>query len=96
MSFIECTAMSMVPSSSASSISRVNRPLPPMSFSARSWTASPVTLITTISNASSGRVWAAIRRSRVSCAWARASGEPRVPIFSGVAGLGRVSVMPEG
>ncbi len=36
MSFIECTAMSMEPSNNASSISRVNRPLPPISLSGRS------------------------------------------------------------
>ena len=45
MSFIECTAQSMRPSSSASSISLVNSPLPPISISLRSCTASPVVLM---------------------------------------------------
>jgi hypothetical protein len=50
--------------------------------------SSPVVLMTTISNASSGRSKAAISRARVSWAWASASGEPRVPIFSGASGEG--------
>ena len=37
MSFEECTARSIAPASSASSISLVNRPLPPASASGRSW-----------------------------------------------------------
>ena len=51
--FMECTAMSIRPSSSASSISLVKRPLPPMS--ARGWPVilSPVVLITQIWRASS-------------------------------------------
>jgi hypothetical protein len=47
---------------------------------------SPVTLITTISKAASGRSNAAIRQRRTSCACHSASGEPRVPIFSGGGG----------
>src|SRR3546814_651632 len=66
---------------SASSISLVKRPLPPISDSARSWMRSPVVLMTTMatacSAASSG--CAAARRRRTSPAWASASGEPRVP-----------------
>ena len=42
MSFMECTAMSTSPASSASSISLVNRPLPPASLRGRSWMRSPV------------------------------------------------------
>ena len=91
MSFIEWTAMSMRPSASASSISRVNRPLPPRVESGRSCTRSPVVRIAVMAKAASGRPWAAISRSRVSRAWARASGLPRVPIRSGRAGSGRSS-----
>ena len=54
MSFIEWTAMSIRPSVRASSISRVNSPLPPISFSGRSSTRSPVVLIATTSKASAG------------------------------------------
>ena len=70
------------PSSSASSISLVNRPLPPISLNGRSCTLSPVVLMTRSR-------WRRARpapdgprsgRLRVSCAWARASGEPRVPM----------------
>lgn len=80
MSFMEWTAKSMVPSKSASSISLVNSPLPPTSASGRSKIRSPAVLMITISKSLSGRVCAAIRRSRTSWAWASASGEPRVPI----------------
>ena len=52
MSFMLCTAMSMRRASIASSISLTNRPLPPASLSGRSWMASPVVLMTTISIAS--------------------------------------------
>ena len=52
MSFDECTAMSILPASSASSISLVNRPLPPASDSGRSWMRSPLVEMTTTSNAS--------------------------------------------
>lgn len=53
--FIECTAMSMRPSSNASSISFVKRPFPPMS--ARGWLRilSPVVLMMQISSAPSSR-----------------------------------------
>ena len=93
MSFMECTAMSMSPRSIACSISRVNRPLPPISFSGRSMIRSPVVWITQTSKASAGREKAAARRSRVSWACASASGEPRVPIFSGRSGEGNSRVM---
>ena len=66
MSFIEWTAMSILPANRSSSISRVNRPLPPMSFKGRSWIMSPVTLMTTTTNASSGNSKAVIRRPLVS------------------------------
>ncbi len=46
MSLAECTARSMSPRSSASSISLVNRPLPPTSASGRSWMLSPVVRMT--------------------------------------------------
>ena len=46
MSLAECTARSIAPSSSACSISLVNRPLPPTSASGRSWIASPVVRMT--------------------------------------------------
>ena len=45
MSFSEWMAQSMRPSSRASSISLVNRPLPPISSRRRSWTRSPVVVI---------------------------------------------------
>ncbi len=53
--FMECTAMSMRPSSRASSISFVNRPLPPMSASGWFSTLSPVVLMMQISRAPSSR-----------------------------------------
>ena len=49
MSLAECTARSIAPATSASSISLVNRPLPPASASGRSWMRSPVVRIATIS-----------------------------------------------
>ncbi len=52
MSFMLCTAASMRPENIASSISLTNRPLPPASESGRSWIASPVVLMATISMAS--------------------------------------------
>mmetsp|Transcript_4805 Transcript_4805/g.19216 ORF Transcript_4805/g.19216 Transcript_4805/m.19216 type:complete len:372 (-) Transcript_4805:41-1156(-) len=83
-SFMECTAMSMRPSRSATSSSRVNRPLPPMSARGWSRTLSPVVLMMQISSApssaSSGKFF--LRRSRVMYAWARARGLPRVPILT--------------
>ena len=45
MSFIEWTARSIAPGSSASSISLVNRPLPPISASGRSRMRSPVVVM---------------------------------------------------
>mmetsp|Transcript_44 Transcript_44/g.177 ORF Transcript_44/g.177 Transcript_44/m.177 type:complete len:289 (+) Transcript_44:329-1195(+) len=83
-SFIECTAMSMRPSSKASSSSRVNKPLPPISANGWSKTLSPVVLMMQISNApssaSSGKF--SFNKSRVMYACASASGDPRVPIFT--------------
>lgn len=51
---------------SCSSSSSVKRPLPPISERARSVIRSPLVERTTISNISSGRPWATIRRARVS------------------------------
>ena len=82
MSFIECTARSMVPACRASSISLVNRPLPPISASGRSEIRSPVVTIFTISMLLGSSPWAATKRSRVSWAWARARGDPLVPMRS--------------
>src|SRR3954466_5644998 len=48
MSLLLCTARSMSPPSSASSISLTNRPLPPISDSGRSWRRSPSVLMTTM------------------------------------------------
>ncbi len=53
ITFMEWTAMSMRPSSRASSISFVNRPLPPMSASGWFSTLSPVVLMMQISRAPS-------------------------------------------
>jgi len=80
-SFMEWTATSMRPANSASSISLVKRPLPPISARVRSCTRSPVVLMTTISMAPSAASspCACARRSRTSCAWASASALPRVP-----------------
>ncbi len=64
MSFIECTASWMSPANSASSISLVNSPLPPISDKGRSRTRSPVVVITTISTSSSASPCAAIKRAR--------------------------------
>ena len=81
MSFIECTARSISPASSASSISLVNSPLPPTSDSGRSWMRSPEVLMT---HDLDPRLRQARARPsaapRTSCACASASGEPRVPI----------------
>ena len=69
------------PASSASSISLVNRPLPPASASGRSWMRSPVVRITSNLDPLRDR---AVRRAparRAPCAaCASASGLPRVPI----------------
>ena len=80
MSFMECTARSISPASSASSISLVKRPLPPASASGRSWMRSPEVLMARTSNVQRPGPCAASRRARTSCACASASGEPRVPM----------------
>ena len=80
MSLAECTARSMRPSSSASSISLVNRPLPPTSASGRSWMASPVVRMMLSSIASSDTPSAAASRARTVRACTSASGLPRVPM----------------
>ena len=81
MSFIECTASAISPPSRASSISFVNKPLPPTSANGRSRIISPDVLMTTISNALSGMPCAAISNARTSWACANASADPRVPIL---------------
>ena len=88
-SFMECTARSTRPASSASSISLVNRPLPPMSASGLSSTLSPVVLMatTSIASSSANAGSAAASRSRTSCVWASARGLPRVPIRRGEASV---------
>ena len=73
MSFSEWTAASISPASRASSISLVNRPLPPTSESWRSLILSPEVVIT-VSDA------AVPILSLTHPAWASASLEPRVPI----------------
>ena len=86
--------MSMRPASSASSISLVNRPLPPASDSGRSWMRSPLVEMTSMAKASSARSCAAISRARVSCACASASGLPRVPILNTVVCMARSVITP--
>ena len=81
----------MLSSSNASSISFVKSPLPPISFKGRLTTLSPVVLITTISNESSGKLNAPLSLSRVSYACANARGEPLVPMRNGDFGSGKVS-----
>ena len=83
MSFMLWTAASIRRASSASSISLTNRPLPPASDSGRSWMASPVVLMATISMASGAASagTAAASASRTRPAWVRASLLPRVPSF---------------
>ena len=76
----------MAPASSASSISLVNRPLPPASASGRSRIMSPVVRMISSAIRSAAMPWAAARRSRTWEAWASASGLPRVPIRSAAAG----------
>ncbi len=86
MSFSEWIAQSISPASRASSISLVNRPLPPISSSRRSCTRSPV-VVMTISGAAastcagslgSAPSAAAMRRCMMP-AWASESLEPRAP-----------------
>ena len=80
MSLVECTARSTLPASSASSISLVNRPLPPSSLSGRSWMVSPLVRMIANSMSSSLAPNAAASRARTVCACTSASGLPRVPI----------------
>ena len=96
MSFMEWTAISTSRASRASSISLVKRPLPPASARGRSWMRSPEVLMMRISKASLPKAapgpadgsadgpadapCAALRRASTSRAWARARGEPRVPM----------------
>src|SRR6185312_8665575 len=79
MSFDECTARSTRRSSSASSISLVNRPLPPTSDNGRSWILSPEVRMITSSTASSASPKATASRARTVRACTSASGLPRVP-----------------
>lgn len=83
-SFIECTAMSTLPSKSASSNSFTNSPLPPASASGLSVIWSPVVLITSIDTApSSDRLGLARSIASFACrAWVRASSLPLVPSLS--------------
>ncbi len=80
MSFMECTAISIWPAISASSISLVNRPLPPASDRGRSWMRSPVVLMAQISKPGAAAPCAEASRRSTSRACASASGEPRVPM----------------
>src|SRR5579883_48882 len=79
-SLAECTAKSIVRRSSASSISLVNRPLPPASASVRSWITSPVVRMMVSGKCSTSRPRAAASCACTILAWASASGLPRVPI----------------
>ena len=78
-SFIECTDASIRPSRSQPSSSLVHSALPPISAKGRSSTLSPLAVTGTSSTAASSHPCAAHRRSRVSRAWAMASGDCRVP-----------------
>ncbi len=88
MSFREWMAQSMRPSSSASSISLVNRPLPPTSIRRRSWMRSPevvmrtsgATSSTASCGASAPMPSAAAMRRCICPDWASASLEARVPM----------------
>ncbi len=62
----------------------------------RSRMRSPVVEMTTISSASGSTPSAFESRERVSCAWARASGEPRVPILSRGVGNGGNPMLERG
>ena len=81
MSFIECTAASIRPPRSASSISLANSALPPplrsSGFSPCSGVQSPEVLMTTVSTLTSGRTRASASRTISACR--SASAEPRVP-----------------
>ena len=76
-SLTECTAISIVPASNASSSSFKKRPLPPIAVSGRSCILSPWVVIPTISTARSGSFCSSCWRTF--SAWARASGLLRVP-----------------
>src|SRR2546425_517785 len=82
----ECTATSMRPSSSASSISLVKKPFPSSSCSGRSTSASPRVLMITISARATPPL--APSRCCTHCACQRASSLPRVPISPRIAGRG--------
>src|ERR1039458_9628789 len=70
-------------SSSASSISFVNRPLPPTSDSGRSWMTSPLVRMIVSSIASSSSPSAVAKRARTVRTCTSASGLPREPIRKG-------------
>ena len=82
-SFIEWTAASMRPASRASSISLVNRALPPISSRRRSCTRSPVVTISTSSTRSAATPRAAATARCIMPDWASASRERRVPMRRG-------------
>ena len=88
MSLAECTARSMRPASSASSISLVNRPLPPTSDSGRSRIMSPLVRMISMPMRSGASPCAAARRARTCPAWTSASGLPRVPMRNTVSADG--------
>src|SRR6185503_10987827 len=79
MSFAECTARSISPASSATSISLEKSPLPPASESGLSRILSPEVLIGTISVFSAPDPCAAASASRTAPACQSASRLPRVP-----------------
>ena len=79
-SLLEWTPRSISSAASAASISRENSPLPPASLSGRSVSLSPLVVMTRISIRSAGTPCASANSRCVSCAWASASMEPRVPM----------------
>src|SRR3974390_2609895 len=80
MSLDECTARSLRPSSNPSSISLVNRPLPPNSASGPSWRVSPLVRMMTSSTVSSPTPNTAASLARTVRACTSAHGLPRVPM----------------
>src|SRR6476646_3212613 len=78
-SFIEWTQKSTSPASRARSSSLVHNALPPISASGRSWTWSPVVLISTICTQPSGQRCDVSIAAATLRACASASGDPRVP-----------------
>src|SRR3954470_6180211 len=78
-SFIEWTQKSTSPSSSARSSSLVHSALPPISANGRSWTLSPVVVISTIWTQPSGQRCDVSIAAATLRACASASGDPRVP-----------------